>query len=29
MYEKRVVRQVGHLPELYRDAGATKHKKML
>jgi len=26
MYEKRIVRQVGHLQELYRDARPAKHK---
>jgi hypothetical protein len=27
MYEKRIVRQVGYLQELNRDARSTKHKK--
>jgi len=26
MYEKGIVRQVGYLQELYRDARSTKHK---
>jgi len=26
IYEKRIVRQFGHLQELYRDARSTKHK---
>jgi len=26
MYEKRIVRQVGHLQELYRDTWSTEHK---
>jgi len=26
IYEKRILRQVGHLQELYRDARSTKHK---
>ena len=29
VYDKRSVRQVGHLQELYRDARSTKHKKWL
>jgi len=28
MYEKRTVRQVGHLQELYRGARSTKHKNI-
>ena len=29
VHEKRIVRQVGHLQELYRDALSTKHKILL
>jgi hypothetical protein len=27
IYEKRIVRQIGHLQELYRDARSAEHKK--
>ena len=29
IYEKRIVRQVGHLKELYWDARSTKHKRTI
>jgi len=29
IYEKRIVRQVGYLQELNRDARSTEHKKLL
>jgi hypothetical protein len=28
-YRKRIVRQFGHLQELYRDARSTEHKKIM